>query len=104
MEEDLMRLCSQESLQTAEDKEKFVCLIMDGTVNINCNDADRNTPLMILCERRTDESILQDVDTLLSRRKDVEIKAKNKNGQSSDDIVENRLDLTLEVKFKQGLL
>ena len=97
-EEELLQLCRHNHLQIDENKKKFDRLVMDDTVDINCVDADGNTPLMLLCKQRTDDSILQDVETLLTRRKDdVDVKVKNKTGESAAAIVRGRVsDLQTE--------
>ena len=88
-----MQLCSHECLQTAEDKRKFDRLIMDDTVDINCStDASGNNPLMLLCKHRNADSILQDVQTLLTRRKDIDVK-------SAGDIVHIRKDIDFNKKY-----
>ena len=97
-----MGLCSNKCLQTAEDKRKFDRLIIDDSVDINCTDADGHTPLMLLCKQRSKENILKDVQTLLTRRKDVirlEI-----NGKSAAEIVENRDDLPRQTEKKLFVL
>lgn len=65
---------------------------------MNGVDNDGNTPLMLLSKYKTDDSILQDVETLLTRRKDdVDVKVKNKTGESAAAIVRGRVsDLQTE--------
>lgn len=88
-----MQLCRHNHLQIDENKKNFERLVMDDTMDINCIDADGNTPLMLLCKYRSVNSILQDVETLVTRRKDVDRKVNNQTGESASTIVEDRDDL-----------
>ena len=71
-------MCNQDQLGTEEELE-FVRLVFD-IMDINCTDAGGHTPLMLLCKHRNADSILRDVKSLLTNRKDVtreEIKGKS---------------------------
>ena len=70
---------------------EFVRLVFD-IMDINCTDADGHTPLMLLCKHRNADSILQDVQTLLTRRKDIDVK-------SAGDIVHIRKDIDFNKKY-----
>ena len=74
-------------------------------MDINCTDQDGSTPLMLLCKHRNADSILKDVQTLLTNRKDIDVKAKKNSGERADDIVDSRADLDVaKEKYQFGRL
>ena len=84
-----MELCRKEQLE-AKDMDKFVGLI-SVVMDINCTDSDGNAPLMLLCKHRSGEGLLKDIETLLTERKDVNVKYKDSTWL---DILDQRTDLT----------
>ena len=97
-----MKLCKQKQPAPVEELE-FVHLVFD-IMDINCTDADGHTPLMLLCKHRNADSILRDVQTLLTRRKDVN--REEINGKSATDILCSRPfgDLSRETERKISVL
>ena len=75
---------------------------MNDSVDINCTDQDGHTPFMLICKHRNADSILRDVKSLLTRRKDVT--REGINGISAAEIVENRDDLPRETEKKLFVL
>ena len=74
-------------------------------MDINCTDQDGSTPLMLLCKHRNADSILKDVQMLLTNRKDIDVKAKKNSGERADDIVDSRADLDVaKEKYQFGRL
>lgn len=88
-------MCERNQLWT-EDMKEFDRLIND-VMDINCcNDQDGHTPLMLLFKHRNADSILKDVEILLTKRKDV--KKTGINGKSAIKIIRGRNDLPPETK------
>ena len=73
MEEELLKLSSQESLDKIQIL-RFRELVTDPSINVNCKTRYGETPLLLLCTRNQSDSLLPALQALL-RRKDVNIEA-----------------------------